>query len=104
MNAIFLLLAWCLLFVLAWPVAILALVDQVTAELYPGTPVLPMMTTGATDGIYTTGAGIPTYGIEGMFSDPDLGHIHGLNERIRVSEILGGRRFHYKFVKAYTGS
>ncbi|MFM2289867.1 MAG: hypothetical protein RL684_3010 [Pseudomonadota bacterium] len=83
---------------------VLALVDQVTAELYPGTPVLPMMTTGATDGIYTTGAGIPTYGIEGMFSDPDLGHIHGLNERIRVSEILGGRRFHYKFVKAYTGS
>jgi acetylornithine deacetylase/succinyl-diaminopimelate desuccinylase-like protein len=39
-----------------------------------------------------------------MFADPDLGHIHGLNERIRVGEIQNGRRFHYKFVKGYTGN
>jgi len=83
---------------------VLALVDKVSAEMFPGTPVLPMMTTGATDGIYITGAGIPTYGIEGMFSDPDLGHIHGLNERARVSEVQNGRRFHYKLVKGYTSN
>ncbi len=83
---------------------VLALVDKVSGELFPGTPVVPTMTTGATDGIFITGAGIPTYGIEGFFADPDLGHIHGLNERIRVSEVQNGRRFHYKFVKGYTGS
>ena len=55
----------------------------VFAARNPGTPVLPMMTTGATDGVFITEVGIPTYGVEGMFSDPDLGHIHGLNERIR---------------------
>jgi acetylornithine deacetylase/succinyl-diaminopimelate desuccinylase-like protein len=81
---------------------VLALIDKVSGELYPGTPVLPMMTTGATDGVFTTGAGIPTYGVEGTFADPDNGNIHGLNERVRVSEVMNGRRFQYKLVKAYT--
>ena len=78
-------------------------VEKVAAEVFPGVPVLPTMTTGATDGIYTTAAGIPTYGISGMFSDPDLGYIHGLNERIRVKSLLDGRRFHYKLIKLYAG-
>ena len=74
-------------------------IQATTAELYPGTPVVPFMATGATDGIYLSAAGIPTYGITGFFIDPDEGNIHGLNERIRVQSLMDGRRFQYKLVK-----
>jgi len=76
-------------------------IEAVANELYPGTPVVPIMSTGATDGIYLSAAGIPTYGVEGMFVDPDEGNIHGLNERIRVQSLMDGRRFQYKLVKLY---
>ena len=76
-------------------------IETVANELYPGTPVVPIMATGATDGIYLSAAGIPTYGVEGMFVDPDEGNIHGLNERIRVQSLMDGRRFQYKLVKLY---
>jgi acetylornithine deacetylase/succinyl-diaminopimelate desuccinylase-like protein len=76
-------------------------IEAVAAELFPGLPVMPVMTTGATDGIYVTAAGIPTYGFSGMFIDPDFGHIHGLNERIRVQSLLDGRKFQYRLIKRY---
>ncbi|MCC7461974.1 MAG: M20/M25/M40 family metallo-hydrolase [Gammaproteobacteria bacterium] len=82
--------------------AVLGPVEQVAAELFPGVPVLPMMVTGASDGIHLTAAGIPTYGITALFSDPDSGNVHGLNERIRVRSLLDGRRFHYRLIKLYS--
>ena len=74
-------------------------IQATAAELYPGTPVVPFMSTGATDGIYLSSVGIPTYGVTGFFIDPDEGNIHGLNERIRVQSLMDGRRFQYKLVK-----
>jgi acetylornithine deacetylase/succinyl-diaminopimelate desuccinylase-like protein len=74
-------------------------IQATAAELYPGTPVVPFMSTGATDGIYLSAVGIPTYGVTGFFIDPDEGNIHGLNERIRVQSLMDGRRFQYKLVK-----
>ncbi|MGB8601367.1 MAG: M20/M25/M40 family metallo-hydrolase [Rhizomicrobium sp.] len=76
-------------------------VQAVSAELYPGTPVLPVLMAGATDGIYTSAAGIPTYGIEGIFVDPDQGNIHGLNERVGVKALMDGREFQYRLVKRF---
>ena len=81
--------------------AVMGPIEKVSSDLYPGVPVLPTMTTGATDGIHITAVGIPTYGVSGMFVDPDLGNIHGLNERIRVKSLLDGRRFQYRLVKRY---
>lgn len=78
-------------------------VNATATEVYPGVPVLPALTTGASDGIYTTAVGIPTYGLEGIFVDPDFGNIHGLNERIGVQALMQGREFHYRFVKRVTG-
>jgi acetylornithine deacetylase/succinyl-diaminopimelate desuccinylase-like protein len=49
-------------------------------------------------------AGIPTYGLSGMFHDADGAHAHGLNERIRVSSLMDGRRFLYEVVKLYGNS
>jgi acetylornithine deacetylase/succinyl-diaminopimelate desuccinylase-like protein len=79
-------------------------VKAAAAEVYPGVPVVPVMAAWATDGIYTSAAGIPTYGIQGFFVDPDQGGIHGLNERIRVQSLMDGREFHYRLVKRLAGS
>ncbi|MBM3514136.1 MAG: M20/M25/M40 family metallo-hydrolase [Alphaproteobacteria bacterium] len=75
--------------------------EAVAGEIYPGVPVVPTMITGATDGSRLNAAGIPTYGIEGVFVDPDLGNIHGINERIRVRSLMDGRDFLHKLVQRY---
>jgi acetylornithine deacetylase/succinyl-diaminopimelate desuccinylase-like protein len=69
--------------------------------MWPGTPVIPTMSTGATDGRYLNAGGIPTYGLSGMFADPTNSGVHGLNERIRVKSLLDGRTFLYRVVKLY---
>jgi acetylornithine deacetylase/succinyl-diaminopimelate desuccinylase-like protein len=60
-----------------------------------------MMSSGATDGRYLNAAGIPTYGISGVFVDPDGNGVHGLNERIRVRSLLDARIFLYRLIQAY---
>jgi len=60
------------------------------------------MEPGATDAQFLNPAGIPTYGITGMFQDPDLGNIHGLNERVRVTSVYESREFLYRLVKIYS--
>jgi len=59
---------------------ILAPIEKLTAEFWPGVPVVPILQAGATDGVFTNAAGIPTYGVMPIFMGPDLGYIHGLNE------------------------
>jgi acetylornithine deacetylase/succinyl-diaminopimelate desuccinylase-like protein len=81
--------------------AILAPIEKLAAEFWPGVPVLPILQPGATDGEFTNGVGIPTYGIEPVFVGPDLGHIHGLNEYIGVRSLLEGREFLYRLVRTY---
>jgi acetylornithine deacetylase/succinyl-diaminopimelate desuccinylase-like protein len=78
-------------------------VMKVAAELWPGIPVVPTLSTGATDGRFLNAAGIPTYGLSGMFHDTEGSRAHGLNERIRVQSLLDGRRFLYEVVKIYAG-
>lgn len=80
---------------------VLDVVKEVSAGLWPGVPLVPTMATGATDGRYLNAAGVPTYGLSGMFGDPDGGGAHGLNERIRVQSLKDGRDFLYRAVKLY---
>ncbi len=76
-------------------------VETVAHELWPGIPVIPALEPGASDAQFLNPAGIPTYGVTGMFTDPDGGHQHGLNERIRVDSVREGRTFLYRLVKLY---
>jgi acetylornithine deacetylase/succinyl-diaminopimelate desuccinylase-like protein len=76
-------------------------VRAVAAKIWPGVAIIPTMSTGATDGAYLNAAGVPTYGLSGMFHDLEGSHAHGLNERIRVKSLLDGRRFLYEVVKLY---
>jgi len=80
---------------------ILGPIEKVSAEMWPGVPVIPILQAGATDGRSLTAGGIPTYGVQGIFYEPDLGRIHGLNERVGVTALYEGRDFLYKLVKIY---
>jgi acetylornithine deacetylase/succinyl-diaminopimelate desuccinylase-like protein len=75
---------------------------QLSARYFPGVPVVPAMSTGATDGLYLAAVGIPTYGVPGVWGDPDGNGVHGLNERIEVQSLYVGRDYLTDLVKAYT--
>jgi acetylornithine deacetylase/succinyl-diaminopimelate desuccinylase-like protein len=81
--------------------AIMKPLEKLMQEFWPGVPVVPMMQPGATDGLFLTAIGIPTYGIEAVFVGPDLGNIHGLNEYISVQSLLQGREFMYRLIRTY---
>jgi acetylornithine deacetylase/succinyl-diaminopimelate desuccinylase-like protein len=76
-------------------------IEALTAKYFPGVPLVPTMSTGATDGIYLEAKGIPTYGVPGIWANPDLNGIHGLNEHLEVASLIKGRAFLYDLVLAY---
>ncbi|MFT4863361.1 MAG: acetylornithine deacetylase/succinyl-diaminopimelate desuccinylase-like protein [Pseudohongiellaceae bacterium] len=77
---------------------LLAIIEKITDELWPGVPVLPTMSTGATDSLYLRNAGIPVYGVSGIFSD-GTSRAHGQNERILISSFFEGQEFLYRLTK-----
>ena len=83
--------------------AIVGPAEKLVQKYYPGVPLIPTMSTGATDGVYMEAVGIPTYGVPGYWVDPDGNGTHGLNERMEVRSLLTGRAFLYDLVKAYAG-
>jgi acetylornithine deacetylase/succinyl-diaminopimelate desuccinylase-like protein len=76
--------------------------NQVVSEMWPGTPVIIDMATGASDGKYTNAAGMPTYAVSGVGFDWDDIRAHGKDERERVDWFLGGVDFYYRFLKRVT--
>jgi acetylornithine deacetylase/succinyl-diaminopimelate desuccinylase-like protein len=82
--------------------AIVGPMKQLSQRYFPGVPVIPTMSTGATDGLYLAAVGIPTYGVPGVWGDPDGNGVHGLNERIEAQSLYVGRDYLTDLVKAYT--
>jgi acetylornithine deacetylase/succinyl-diaminopimelate desuccinylase-like protein len=82
---------------------ILGPIDELTGQMWPGVPVLPSMVAGGTDGRFLTPAGIPTYGVSGLFMDPSKVHAHGLNERVLVESLYESREFLDRLIKVYAG-
>ncbi|MBA3880759.1 MAG: peptidase M20 [Sphingobium sp.] len=78
-------------------------VKALAAKHFPGVPLVPIMSTGATDGIFFEALGIPVYGVPGTFVDPDGNGTHGLNERIKVESLYASRDYLFDLVKAYAG-
>ena len=83
--------------------AIMGPITKQAAKLWPGVPIVPILLTGATDGVHTNAAGIPTYGVSGLFGGSDGDGIHGLNERIRVKSLYQGRDFLHALIQDYAG-
>jgi len=84
--------------------AFLATVEKVSAEVFPGVPVVPMMSSGATDSKYFRLAGIPAYGVSGLFVDVDDVRAHGRDERIGVAQFYQSQDFLWRLVQALTTS
>ena len=70
--------------------------------MWPGTKVVPAMSLGASDAVYTMSAGLPTYNVTGNLQDQDDIRAHGLDERIRVEAFDKGVDFMYRYLKAIT--
>lgn len=83
---------------------IMGAIEAITREMWPGVPVIPTMSTGATDALYLRRAGIPVYGVSGVFGDIDDVRAHGRDERIRSTWFFDGLEFGYRLVKRLTGS
>jgi len=75
--------------------------EKLVAKYFPGVPLVPTMSTGATDGIFLEAIGIPVYGAPGGWGDPDGNGVHGLNERRSIRAVFVGRDFLTDLVKAY---
>lgn len=85
-------------------IEIMGAIEQITEQMWPGVPVLPTMSTGATDGLYLRNAGIPTYGVSGIFHDVEDVRAHGKDERIRIASFFDGQEFLYRLTKALSSS
>ena len=82
---------------------VMGAIEKVSAEFWPGTPIVPIMSAGATDGSYLRNAGIPTYGHSGLASDVDDVRIHGRDERVLVKSVFDGQEYLYRLVKVLSG-
>jgi acetylornithine deacetylase/succinyl-diaminopimelate desuccinylase-like protein len=71
---------------------VLAAVTKAVHARFPGLPIVPVMSAGATDGMFFRAVGIPTYGISGLFMKSSDDFSHGLNERSPVDALDGDRR------------
>jgi acetylornithine deacetylase/succinyl-diaminopimelate desuccinylase-like protein len=83
---------------------LLAILEDLTEQSWPGVPVIPKMGTGATDGLFLRNAGIPVYGVSGTFYDIDVDTRHGLNERVRTQSFYEGQEFLYRLTRRLTSS
>ena len=81
--------------------AVIGPAEKLAARLYPGLPMVPIMSTGASDSIYLAAVGIPSYGVPGILYEPDGGGIHGLNEHVRVKSVLDGRDYLHQLIRIY---
>ena len=73
---------------------LLAAITKAVNARYPGLPIVPSMDNGATDSMYFRAAGVPSYGVSGMFANTGESFIHGLNEKAPLAT-LDGAMMHY---------
>ena len=79
---------------------IMQTIERLSAEFWPSAPVIPTMSSGATDGSFLRNAGIPTYGHSGLALDIVDVRFHGKDERVPVRSFYDGLEYQYRLVKA----
>lgn len=75
-------------------------IARVSESLWPGVPVIPAMSTGATDGSRLRNDGIPTFGTSGVFVEYGEIRIHGRDERVLTKSLYEGQEYLYRLAKA----
>lgn len=81
---------------------ILGPVERVTREIFGSIPVIPTMSTGATDSQPFRTIGIPSYGVSGLMGDPNDNRAHGRDERMRIKSFFDGQEFLLQLTKLLT--
>lgn len=78
-------------------------VNTVTREMWGNVPVIPVMSTGATDSRFFRALGVPSYGVSGLFLDPAVdARAHGRDERMRIQSYYEGQEFLWRLTRALT--
>ncbi|MBV1689283.1 M20/M25/M40 family metallo-hydrolase [Novosphingobium sp. G106] len=84
--------------------AVMDPMERLTQKHFPGVPLIPMISTGATDSTWLGLVHIPTYGIPGLWTDPETVGTHGLNERVSIRALYEGRDYMFDLIKTYAAS
>jgi acetylornithine deacetylase/succinyl-diaminopimelate desuccinylase-like protein len=82
---------------------IMGAIGKLSDEFWPGAPIVPVMSAGATDGSYLRNAGIPTYGHSGLAGDVDDVRAHGRDERVLAKSFFDGQEYLYRLVRMLSG-
>jgi len=82
---------------------LLATTVALTKQMWGDIPVIPTMSTGATDGKYMRAVGIPTFGVSGLFSEAGENNAHGRDEKLRVKSFYDGLQFLDQLVRRLSG-
>ena len=82
-----------------WDADLMAPIEELVQQTWPGTPVIPYMGAGGTDGLYVRNVGIPVYALGAIFADPGDVRAHGLDERVGVEEFHDAVEFWYRMLK-----
>src|SRR5262245_23979594 len=75
-----------------------AAIESLAGEFWPGIPVIPEMSTGASDGLFVRNAGIPTYGVAAVGEDPNQERSHAPDERMRTKSFHDAREFLHRLL------
>lgn len=78
----------------------MSVVERIGKQMWPTAAVVPVMSSGASDGAIARAAGIPTYGLDGVFGEMSENRAHGRDERILAKCFYEGVDFYYRLAKA----
>jgi acetylornithine deacetylase/succinyl-diaminopimelate desuccinylase-like protein len=79
-------------------------IEKLSHEFWPEAVVIPVMSSGGTDGAFLRNAGIPTYGHSGMAMElADSARLHGKDERVPIKSFYSGNEYLYRLVKVLAG-
>jgi acetylornithine deacetylase/succinyl-diaminopimelate desuccinylase-like protein len=76
--------------------------QKLVAEFWPGLHVVPSMSSGASDDVYVSAAGLSSYAVTGIAIDRNNRRAHGQDERLGVQSFYTGNEFYYRYLKALT--
>ena len=76
--------------------------EQLVGQMWPHLKVIPSMSAGSSDAVYTSAAGLPTYTFSGLALDRDDDREHGRDERLPVQSFYDANQFFYRYLKMVT--
>jgi len=77
--------------------------NKLVPQFWPGLPIVPGMSAGASDDVFVNDAGLTSYAVTGVAIDRSEERAHGQDERLGVQSFYTGNEFYYRYMKLLTG-